>query len=72
MSLSCSILTRPTPGAPRRAYSQATTAVLWEPCGRGGAIRRQFIWLVWFIWFVSFPTKRTKQTKQTKETRQTT
>ena len=36
MSLSCSILTRPTPGAPRRAYSQATTAVLWEPCGRGG------------------------------------
>jgi hypothetical protein len=31
-----SILTRPTPGAPRRAYSQATTAVLWEPCVRGG------------------------------------
>src|SRR4029077_13681476 len=33
---SCSILTRPTPCAPRRAHSQATTAVSWEPCVRGG------------------------------------
>src|SRR6266705_2714946 len=36
MPSSCSILTRPTPGASRLAYSQATTAVLWEPCVRGG------------------------------------